>query len=294
MTCKLQCRRRAPQRAQRACTSRAGRPHYIPSMQAWDADPFFQYPRTSVATSAGEVQLPILYYDDSQCMGIFLVEHAVAQAMVEAEGLDAVRVAGGSALAGVAFYEYRQTSIGNYNEVGVAIAVVPRGTPVPRLPALDMVRSLDKARVGFFILDLPVTTAIACAAGRELWGYPKFVTPIRVTLDGSHFRGGVSDPAGGGDIVTMIGNAGAAMPSPLLNLVLFSRHEGALLRTLVQTRGGGRVALPGSIKLTVGPSSHPMAHRLRQLGLDGASPAVVMYSERLQLRLNAGAPLPHE
>lgn len=261
-------------------------------MTAWHDDPFFQYPRTRAATSEGAVDLPILYFDDSQCMGLFLVDHAAAQAMVQGEGLDAVRVVGGKALVGVAFYEYRDTSIGVYNEVGVAIAVVPAGTAAPRLPLLSMLGSLDKGRVGFFIVDLPVTTPAACAAGRELWGYPKFVTPIRFFLERDRFTGGVSDPSGTCDIVDLSGEPGLGVRGPILDLILYSRREGTMLRTLVNTRGGGRSCLPGTMRLRVGPSGHPMAVRLRALGLDGARPALVMHSHRLQLRLNAGAVLP--
>ncbi len=261
-------------------------------MTAWSADPFFQYPQTTVATSEGPVALPILYYDDSQWMGLFLVDHKAAQAMVHADGLDAVRVAGGKALVGVAFYEYRETSIGVYNEVGVALAVVPTGTPMPTLPLLSMLGSLDKGRVGFFIVDLPVTTAAACAAGREIWGYPKFVSPIQFSLVGDRFAGAVSDPAGAGSILDMSGVAGVGIPGPILDLILYSRRDGALLRTLVNTRGGGRTCLAGSMRLRVAASEHPMAQRLRALGLADARPALVMHSQRLQLRLNAGAVLP--
>lgn len=260
-------------------------------MTAWDRDPFFQYPQTNAATSEGDVALPILYYDDSQCMGLFYVDHAAAQAMVQGDGLDAVRFAGGKALVGVAFYQYRQTSIGVYNEVGVAIAVVPAGTRQPALPMLSMLGALDARHVGFFIVDLPVTTAAACAAGRELWGYPKFVTPIRFVLQGGRFNGAVVDPAGTGDIVELSGDAGVAVPGPLLDLVLYSRRNGALLRTLVNTRGGGRIGRSGSMRLTV-TGQHPMAQRLRALGLANAAPSIVMYSDRLQLRLNAGALIP--
>jgi hypothetical protein len=258
----------------------------------WSADPFFQYPRTTFDTSEGKVELPILYFDDSQLMALFLVDREKAQAMVQGEGLEAVRFAGGKALVGVAFYEYRETSIGDYNEVGVAIAVVPAGTPAPAIPLLSMLGSLDKRRVGFFIVDLPVTTRAACAAGCELWGYPKFVTPIPFSLKGNVFRGAVVDPDGGGNIVELSGKAGAGIAGPILNLVLYSRHGGSSLRTLVNTRGGGRICLPGTMRLKVSRVGHPMAGRLTALGLEDAAPAIVMRSDRLQLRLNAGAVLP--
>jgi hypothetical protein len=93
-------------------------------------------------------------------------------------------------------------------------------------------------------------------------------------------------------MVRLAGRAGPGLPAPLLDLVLYSRHRGQMLRTLVNTRGGCRACLPGSLRLRVSGSSHPMAQRLKRLGLDNARPALVFHSHALQLRLNAGAALP--
>lgn len=255
-------------------------------------DAFFQYPRTSLMTSEGAVGMPILYYDNSVLMAAFLVDYDAAQALVAGQGLQAVRVLGGKALVIVAFYEYRHTSIADYHEVGVAIATVPAGTRAPRLPLLSLLNNLDRASVGFCVVDLPVSTAAACAAGREIWSYPKFVAPIRFALNGKRFDGAVTLPGSGADLVRLSGKPGWGMPGPLLDLVLYSRHQGQLLRTLVNTRGGARVCLPGSIRLQVKDHAHPMAKRLLALGLDNRKPLLVCHSHALQLRLNAGAVLP--
>ncbi|QDZ29588.1 acetoacetate decarboxylase family protein [Noviherbaspirillum sp. UKPF54] len=260
-------------------------------MKPWQNDPFFQYPQTAVSASEGEVDLPILYFDDSNLMALFRVDYDKAQAMVAPHGLRAVRFAGGKALAGVAFYEYRETSIADYREAGVAIAVVPDGAAMPALPLLSLFSHPDVSNAGFYILDLPVTTAAACAAGREIWGYPKFITPIGFSLQGNRFEGTITDPDSGDIMVKLSGNAGLGTPGPLLDLILYSRRDDAMLRTLVNTRGGGRICLPGTIRLEVA-GSHPMAQRLVALGLKNARPACVLHTHALQLRLNAGAVLP--
>ena len=263
------------------------------SPSPWDRDPFFQYPLTRCQTSAGEIDMPIPYYDCSIAMALFMVDVDRAAALVRDPGLQVLRVAGGKTLVGVAFYEYRQTAIGAYNEVGVAIAVAPTGVRVPALPLLSYVKALDRNPLGFHIVDLPVTTEAACAAGREVWSYPKFVTPIAFQRHGREFKGVVTDPDDRSDLVRVAGRAGLGVRGPLLDLVLYSRHQGQLLRTVVQTRGGAVLYLPGSMRLQLSATSrHPMTERLRQLGLDGARPVCVSVSDRLQLRLNAGAPIP--
>lgn len=259
----------------------------------WHQDPFFQYPRNIVPTSAGDVDMPILYYDNSVMMALFRLDYDQAQALVAAQGLQAVRIVGGKALVAIAFYEYRSTSIADYKEVGVAIAVIPAGSKQPASPLRSMFKPLDQATVGFCVVDLPVTTVAACSAGREIWGYPKFVTPISFSLKGNAFFGSVTDPSCGVDLLRLSGKAGLGVRGPLLDLVLYSRHHRQLLRTLVNTRGGARVCLPGSLQVKVDEcSSHPMAQRLRALGLHKAKPALVFHSHALQLRLNAGAILP--
>lgn len=260
-------------------------------MSDWSRDPFFQYPITPVHTSAGEVGLPILYYDDSSMVALFWADAERAQALVEADGLDIVRFAGGRALLALAFYQYRQTAIAAYNEVGSALVVVPKGVRPPSQPLLSLYASLDKRVLGFYILDLPVTTEAACAAGREIWGYPKFITPIAFSLQGDRFEGAVADPQHpGSHLLELSGVGGLGVPGPLLDLVIYSRHRGDLLRTLVVTRGGAKLCLPGSIRLNVSAdSAHTMPARLRALGLQGARPFAVMHTHRLQLRLNLGA-----
>lgn len=156
---------------------------------------------------------------------------------------------------------------------------------------LDMLKPLDKSSVGYFIVDLPVTTPAACAGGREIWGYPKFVTNIGFSLHGNLFNGSVTDPDTGKDLLRLCGNAGFGVPGPLLDLVLYSRLEGQMLRALVNTRGGAKICLPGSMRAEVSDSEHPMAQHLRALGLENAEPFMLFYSHALQLRLNAGAVL---
>jgi hypothetical protein len=258
-------------------------------MKNYRDDPFFQYPLNKYPTSEGDVDMPILYFDNSNFMAIFYVDHDKAQALTGQDGFDAVRFGNGKALTVVAFYEYRHTAIGSYNEVGVAIAAVPPGTPLPSSPLRSLLRHPDKNPVGLNIIDLPVTTAAACAAGREIWGYPKFVTPITFSLKGRDFRGAVRDPGAERDICTLSGRTGMGVAGPLLDLVLYSRLNGQVLRGSANTRGGGRLCLPGSVRLKVSESTHRMAENLRALGLDGAKPAFIGHSHKLQLRLNAGA-----
>lgn len=252
-------------------------------------DTFFDVPRTVHPTSQGPVELPILYRDVTTVVPLFTVARARAAALLDGTGLEPAPLPGDRATVALAFYEYRDTSVGVYNEVGTAVFVVRRGER-PRLGLADLVRPPARRTVGMYVVDLPVTTAIANAAGRELWGYPKFVTEIPFHLAGREVDTAVRDPDGRGEICALVGRLGRALPVPPLSLMTYTRHDGVLWRTHVDVRGRTLAHAAGSVRLTVGASPHPMAERLRALGLDGARPRLVLASDRFQSLLHAGRP----
>lgn len=254
-------------------------------------DPFFCVPRTPYTTQQGSVDLPILYHDCTAVLAFFGCDRDTASALLPPGRLNPAFTWKSRTIVGLALYEYRATSIGSYNEVGLAVPVFWKKGPVPVCPAADLLRSADERRVGYYIVDLPVTTARAWSAGRELWGYPKFITPIDFRLQRKRLRCRVGDPDGKNAIMTIEGALGFGLPSPALDLVTFECLGDQDRRTIIQTRGGGRFYSACKIHLRLGASPHPMAERLRRLALDGARPLAVWVSTRFQSRLNAGAPL---
>lgn len=255
------------------------------------SDPFFQVPQTTHSTTQGPIDLPILYFDVSTLLAFFVTNRDAVEAKLDGTGLRPALTIGGRALVGIAHYEYRRTGVGSYNEVGLALPVLPEGAPAPRNPIQALYGSVDERHLGFYVLDLPVTTPLANAGGRELWGYPKFVAPIPFRLDRKSFESSVIDPEGDGDIFTLSGRLLPSLPAPPMSLVLYSHHQGNLLRTTVNVRGRMNLRPGRSLQLRVGESTHGMARNLRDLGLDNARAALVLDTHRFQSRLNAGVPI---
>ncbi|TSD99714.1 hypothetical protein FOS14_10610 [Skermania sp. ID1734] len=253
-------------------------------------EPFFAVPTTTVSTSTGAVDLPILYYDNSNVFALFSADPDAVADKLAGTGLVPAIHFGHRPVVAVALYEYRQTSIGPYNEVGVGILVNPEGSKRhrPLTGWTQLLRSPDRREQGAYILDLPVTTREACAAGSEIWGYPKFVAPISFELGGGRFSSVTEDPDDGSTIMELSGRAVPVLPTPPMPLVLYSFNHGAMVRTNVDLRNGMQAHLPGGLKLRVGTSRHRMANNLRDLGLDGARPFAVASTDRFQSRLNAG------
>ena len=89
----------------------------------------------------------------------------------------------------------RDTSIGSYGELGLTIQAVRKNSGAGVLGYLwDMVANVlhfhemlslfTQDDSGLYVVTLPVTTAGAKAAGREIWGYNKYLasTTSNVTL----------------------------------------------------------------------------------------------------------------
>lgn len=136
-----------------------------------------------------------------------------------------------------------------------------------------------------------IATAAANAAGRDIWGLPKFVTPIKVDHHGRMIDVSVDDPDGGEPIMSLFGRAGLRVPSPQIPVMLYSPHEGQMLRVTVNGRGPSTTYAGGKVRLKVGSGTHPMAESLRSLGMDGLTPFAIQTTHASQSRLNKGVPI---
>jgi hypothetical protein len=253
-------------------------------------DPFFDVPKTTATTTEGEVHLPICYFDASHYMALFRVDAAKAAATLQDVPLEPVLVAR-KAVAILSFFKYRDTTLGPYHEVGLALLVTPQGQGQTLGSFTDLLQQTRRESLGSYVLDLPVSTPLAKAAGCELWGYPKFVGQLPIELDADRFRAQVLDPDGR-LILELAGDRGHVLPEqvPSLALVTYSLLGGQLLRTRVETRATCQTSGGGSLKLAIGDSSHRMAKDLADLGLDGQTPRLFQTTENFQSLLFAGQP----
>lgn len=255
-------------------------------------DPFFQVPQTVFNTSEGKVNLPILYFDASALYAFFLVKKAKVNELLSNTGLEADLTLGSYSIAGLACYQYRDTSVGVYNEVGLAVSACEKGASRNLRSWWDFLTTISTPEIrhtGMHVLHLPVTTKAANAAGREIWGFPKFVTPIDFSIQGKEFLCTVRDPLNSAlDIATLSGKLGFGIPFKPLSLTLFTNHQQHLLRATVNARGKTKLHTNGSLMLSVGSSDHAMAETLKELDLNGATPLTSLYSSCFQSRLNSG------
>lgn len=262
-------------------------------MTSWLKDAFFQVATHPKQISTGPMHVPVRYFDASSLIAFFMVDYAKASALVNVPGIEVVQMTENKALFALAFYEYRSLTDGApYNEVGACIVVQPTGMQPAKHSLMELSLPPDRRQTGMHILHLPVTTQDACAAGCELWGYPKFVTAINFNLNDKKFTGQVMHPDNPqAPLLSLTGKLSMGLPAPWADLVLYSSLNDQLIRATANTRtlDGATFATAGSLKLSLDlVSGHPMAETLNRLDLDGTSPISATYTHSLQLRLNEG------
>ncbi|MCK5906464.1 MAG: acetoacetate decarboxylase family protein [Flavobacteriales bacterium] len=244
-------------------------------------DDFFDIKQEIISTDHGDVSLPIFYFDSSSIMFSYFVDEADAKIILNGTGLKPTLFFGNKAMVLLVFFEYRDSSIGVYNEVGLATLGYPENNKKPICPILNFIKSGKNWNIGGYVNNLPVSTEIANAAGRKIWSLPKFRTEIPFNLTKSTFNGAVKDPDSGEDIFTIEGNIGKLGVGSLFNgidLVLYSNHEEKLLKTVVDTKGKSWYGVNSNFKLKVGNSNHVMANNLKQLKLDTKKPVFTIVS----------------
>ncbi len=236
-------------------------------------DSFFRVPRVTAHTSEGRVELPIIYRDATATTAVFAVEPDAARRLLEPSGLVPLIFRRRRAAVAISWFDYRDTSIGPYHELSIAV-LAHHPLDEPRYPLLGVLRG--RGVVGGHILHLPVTTQIACAGGRELWGYPKFVAEMPIEMTSGRMQAALVHEGQRVLSMRVPVPGGPGLPMPDLNTL--SVHEGRLLRTRIATHCRTRVARGGGVQLTLDQPEHPVCRTLAALGLP-AQAALVLHSD---------------
>lgn len=241
-------------------------------------DRFFELERTPVKTAEGTVQLPILYLDFSSVIFLFFVKPNLVEPLLDGSGFKPCIFANGRAMVILVFFEYRDSSIGSYNEVGLCSATYSTKKKKPFLFLPDLLKKGDKWQIASYVHNLPVTTSLANAAGRTIWGYPKFVTDIKFSLSKKSFHGKVMDPDSNREILSIggaMGKMGTGTLLPSIDIVTHTVKNGEQVHTVITTDGKMNYNLWPSMRLQIGDGDHPMTQNLRRLDLHQRKPFVM-------------------
>jgi len=140
-------------------------------------DPFFRDTTLKTLDMDGEsIDFPILYYDLRAITSVFTVKTNKLKNLLPHPNFKTIEIWPGTSMLAIAAFEYLDTSIGPYNEIGIVIPIkFPPGFSFPGFSALPM---MFKNSFSVYIHHLPVTTDIAYQGGVYFYNYPKFISEI--------------------------------------------------------------------------------------------------------------------
>lgn len=238
--------------------------------------------RAAHDTSAGPCELPILYRDASQFGVFFAVDLERAREVVGRDRAIEPWPVLGRAFAAIYAWEYRDSTVGAYGEVGLGVQCRRVGAS-PSLVTLarDMGAQDDQ---GIWVASLPVTTEAARVAGVELWGYPKYVTPIETTFTTSEASVRLADEL----TLRLPGPSGPTLAGQ--PVVTYTERAGRLLRTRIDVDHRVRWGLGGGAHLEL-RGDGPTTELARRLGLDRARIVAGFRTDGFRARLPAGRDL---
>ncbi len=215
------------------------------------------------------IALPVEVRRAAQWGVQYLVPAAAAQRLVDPTGLEVTGPLPGRALVALAVCRYDDTDLDPYHEV--ALSIVVRAHDAAAGPgALGRLREFGSGAIGAYIHRLPVDQPFTCAAGRDIWGFPKWVTTIDIDEPGpGEQRRGCGTTVrlvdDGAHVLTLTMAAGGPVRLPAQAPPSYSFRDGVLRRTAWETSAEGVSGRPGGATLVLG--DHPMADELRSLGL---------------------------
>ena len=142
---------------------------------------FFDVPQIDYTISCGVVQVPVFYQRLAMRAINYFVEEDRVLPLLKGTGLLPVRFFNGKVLTTLTFFNYQEVSLTAYDEVVLSVSVHPEALGKPSFPTLKLLlgrRATPSANMGVYVVEMAVTIPEARAGGREIWGYPKFLTQI--------------------------------------------------------------------------------------------------------------------
>ncbi|MDI9977862.1 MULTISPECIES: acetoacetate decarboxylase family protein [Rhodococcus] len=218
---------------------------------------------TSHQVLGKQVDMPVEIRAASAFTAMYSVPTAAAQSLIDYTGLEILQFRPGRGICVLVFVDYVDGDLGPYNEFGVAFLVRDHRADSTSVP--QDLKALTRGRAGALIHQLPVDGDFTLAAGRGIWGFPKFLADFDVDHTGSVRRGSVSE--GGRLIAQLSVKPGIAVPGSGAgtSLAAYSHLDGLTRFTTWDMNPTGIRSRPGGAELKLG--SHPIADELRSLGL---------------------------
>lgn len=140
--------------------------------------PFFEDVRQIDIEIGGKPgRLPTFYYDCSSMTAAFPARLRGLRELMPDPGYAPARLAPGLGAVVIECLEYRDSDIGSYSELALAVPLSEPGF-LTNLPGRALMAAARRGRQHAFIHELPVTTEVAMRGGVDFFNFPKFLAEI--------------------------------------------------------------------------------------------------------------------
>jgi hypothetical protein len=219
-------------------------------------------PGKSMSIGGEKFDLPILYFRDDAFALFYTADPVKVKALLPSDRLHPVTLTKNKALFGVACFNYIDTTVGPYGEVGIVVpAVFGDSKPLHLIPAI---RETYDPKFGMAVLHLPVTNTTAREAGRGVWGYTKFVADMKFVITPEYMECHLSE-AGRRILTARVARRGF-VKKDYRSLSTFSVKDKKLIQTTIPQVGTARNSFfPDGSFLDLG--DHKITEPLKDLGL---------------------------
>ena len=208
-----------------------------------------------------DVVLPLQVREASSVAAMFLVPTRAVRALVTHPNLQVPELWPGRTLLSLGLIDYLDNDLGDYNEISVAFFVRYGQKRPGRFGSLPL--GLARGDVQPYIHRLPVNQPFSCAAGVQIWGFPKTVDDLEFhDVPGRRRAIWRSEGRLVLECEARMGGRGSFRDRHMLS---YSVRDGVLYRTPFTSHAEEVGVRPGGMKLTLG--DHPIADELRGLGL---------------------------
>jgi len=197
----------------------------------------------------------------------------------------------GKPLIAVALIEYKDSDLGAYNEVIIAIPVVPKNVKSGIFNWLDLYSPLKMRKLGQYIIHIPVTSEKSMLAGRGLWGYPKIVRKIIHSFGKNNIDSCVLNEEGNQNIIEFKGSLGMGLPVSNMDLMTYSFFQGQMLKTTVDVRSNMRWKPFADIRITANNTNDPMCKDIIDFGICNKKPLFTIEATKFKAKFNEGIKL---
>ena len=235
-----------------------------------------------------DYSFPIEFRDVDYIAALYCGNRKAVENKLLGTGLKAGLFLNGKPIIALGLIEYKDSDLGAYNEVILAIPVVPIEEPSGILNWLQLYTPLDKRKLGQYILHIPVTSKQSMVAGRDIWGYPKIVTEIKHRFTKNHISTKITDPETNKEQVVCEGTMGIGIPIPSMDLMTYSFLNSMRLCTHVDVDAPMKWHPFANLKITIQDVDNPIAKDLIELNVVNKNPVALIRSAKFKAKFNEG------